>query len=296
MKNRAWDDINAELNSIETLSRLFDLWSDAHVTQSVYNCTQETIPKRTVKGVEEHISIESFTKDGPLDKDAERISILFILKESNTGKNNDGLYCANGNFWFSDYLHDELFNGSMRFKDKKDYRDFINYRDKIGACVNVINPAFSWKKDYSKVAYMNINKRGGFGSTDQKTLNNYVQMYAPFIKKQIEILRPEIIVIMGIDTFISLTRTTKNHICVLLPDSGVKIDNVEHPENKAAIRRHFRYIETSIPETIKDNEYLAKVISTYHPAATYGINSIFGDAEEYEKFFRKVWKKATGKT
>ena len=46
-------------------------------------------------------------------------------------------------------------------------------------------------------AYMNINKRGGFAGANFNRLGAYAKKYQNFIKREIEILQPELIVILG---------------------------------------------------------------------------------------------------
>lgn len=47
------------------------------------------------------------------------------------------------------------------------------------------------------IAYMNLNKRGGFGSTNFAHLKHYVVKYRGYILKEIEIINPDIIVCGG---------------------------------------------------------------------------------------------------
>ena len=58
-----------------------------------------------------------------------------------------------------------------------------------------------WLKELSctgcNIAYINLNKRGGFGSTNHARLKHYVNEYKCYISKEIEIINPDIIVCGG---------------------------------------------------------------------------------------------------
>lgn len=51
--------------------------------------------------------------------------------------------------------------------------------------------------ELSNCAYLNINKRGGFASCDQSKLAIYAERYQLFIQKEIELIKPEKIVVCG---------------------------------------------------------------------------------------------------
>ena len=71
MKKPTWDEIRTQINNVNKLEELFDLWRLAHTLE-------ENHQKTTVEGMEK----DSFVADGYIsEKDYDRV--LFILKESN---------------------------------------------------------------------------------------------------------------------------------------------------------------------------------------------------------------------
>ena len=53
--------------------------------------------------------------------------------------------------------------------------------------------------DIKNCAYMNINKRGGYGSCNGERLNTYAENYMNYILTEIQIINPEIVVFLGKD-------------------------------------------------------------------------------------------------
>lgn len=63
---------------------------------------------------------------------------------------------------------------------------------------NVItNQNLPVKKAIRKIAFMNINKRGGKNKCNMSKLKQYAQDYSEFIRRQIEIINPKVIVCCG---------------------------------------------------------------------------------------------------
>jgi hypothetical protein len=53
------------------------------------------------------------------------------------------------------------------------------------------------KQNLKRAAFMEMNKRGGDSKLNSEIFREYCKHYAPFIRKQVEILNPDVIVILG---------------------------------------------------------------------------------------------------
>ena len=174
--------------NFKTLDELFKAWKTAHCDEPDKSCA-ETFPRKYENN--EIISPpkefkNSFCLDGYLSDEKSFNKILFILKESNT----EGNPQTKDFFWFKQCLDKELNGETLSDTYWKRYRDnMIWYLDNgVGNDV-----------DYSKCAYMNLNKRGGYGKCDNVQLSNYVKEYRSFIEDQIRIINPTHIFCCGVD-------------------------------------------------------------------------------------------------
>ena len=163
------------------LNNLFEYWKKK---QSNDNKWEKTFPKKYENGnpiIPTEDFKNSFCVDGFLSDEFNHV--LFILKESNTG----GASELNDTFWFKGCLDGKITgNGAKRWNlycnSLKKYLEICE----IGE--NIL---------YTQCAYMNLNKRGGYGKCDDKQLKNYVEEYKECIKNQIEIFNPEHIICCG---------------------------------------------------------------------------------------------------
>lgn len=64
-------------------------------------------------------------------------------------------------------------------------------------CLSQVLKYLKVDTELSNCAYLNINKRGGFASCDQSKLAIYAERYQLFIQKEIELIKPEKIVVCG---------------------------------------------------------------------------------------------------
>ena len=285
------------MSKYDRLKKHFAEWKVEHnnptVNGKAIGCT---IPKKVIQ-----IRQDSFTKDGLLCESTNDVDILFILKESNVSDEKSGVHYSDGNyFWFKENL-DEYLNNDKKKTINFDDADFIKYYEKITVCAKVIfddrlKCDFCWYKDKDKIAYMNINKRGGFGSTDNNTLRNYIEIYGSRIKEQIEIIRPKIIIIMGNDAFALLTSNKAKILTQVHEDQAKKkVIPIRFKEKN----RNFFYTNAILPKTQDNHESMVEIFSAYHPAATYGNNSIFSGKngiKMYEECFREAWNKINDKS
>lgn len=184
------------VQNAETLEALFDLWKQAHACEENYEKTTVT-ETAVLKGKEfGGIDQNAFISDGYIDKTSyenAKTKILFILKEANIQayrseddfKNPSG---ANQFGFYKDYI-----GGGKPNRPKQ--------QEKLGRIANYILTNSDSKADgdirqaMKQCAFMNVNKRGG-GKTDKK-VNAYIKQYKAFIKREIEILNPDICVVIG---------------------------------------------------------------------------------------------------
>ena len=173
------------LENVDSIEELFELWQKAHREESERDYFGTNIPKG------------AFLPDGIIDYDKYKksnIKVLLIAKEAN---------------W---YLKDKEYDEKMGF-------DMFWHREVAFGNGNVHETQFSKrlsmlanaviKNDYKtvnkshealkSVAVMNLNKRGGYAYCVWDTLNTYVKKYRCFIKREIELLNPDIIVCCGYD-------------------------------------------------------------------------------------------------
>ena len=167
-------------NRSAELEKLFEEWQERHESE---NCSSENISK------------SNFIPDGIIDEASYMQSpkkILFIakeaacLKEENTIEKNFET-AQNDGFWCRRVVLGE--EGGTRFSSG------------LALLANaILNENFETpEKDISAlryVAFMNINKRGGF--TECETgLDAYVEKYEDLIDREIKIISPDIIVCCG---------------------------------------------------------------------------------------------------
>lgn len=129
--------------------------------------------------------------------------ILFILVEGHvtcrtedhyTGTDEECDACQHD--WFADCLmgRKEKTVAAMEYKDGK------RYFDKTLMMKQVIDGVQCSENDYDSLreaAYMNINKSGGEGNSNNTRLKNYVDHCGAYIQREIELIAPDIIICCG---------------------------------------------------------------------------------------------------
>lgn len=168
-------------NRSAELEKLFEEWQERHESE---NCSSENISK------------SNFIPDGIIDEASYMQSpkkILFIAKEAaclkkgNTIEKNFEI-AQNDGFWCRRVVLGE--EGGTRFSSG------------LALLANaILNENFETpEKDISAlryVAFININKRGGFTSCQTRRLAAYVKKYKDLIDREIRIISPDIIVCCG---------------------------------------------------------------------------------------------------
>ena len=210
---------------------------ETDVESSFPNLSLAKCPKLSSSDKFEHSLRSSFCPDGflteeetPKEKPGEKsdgapgVPILFICRESNISDNIDN--CAlklkpedKQVFWLREVVRCRGGNPAIYYinekactseTDKKDLSSAKRAQTKYYNCLlkllgdlekeNLIGKdedLINKKKKLSTCAYLNINKRGGFASCDQSKLAIYAERYQMFIQKEIELIKPEKIVVCG---------------------------------------------------------------------------------------------------
>ncbi len=180
-----------EIRKSEQLEQLFLEWSNA----------QENEPDtvwRITNGGNANITKEHFRRDGIIDDetyDKERVKVLFISAEAN-----DNEYSALTNPHpnsVNDYREYHL-TGNETWKGRM--------RERLAEMYKVISDidrnSMSNPEAAIHFAIMDINKRGGGPDIKNgKHIEAYCRYYASFIRKEIEIIEPDIIAIIGTNLY-----------------------------------------------------------------------------------------------
>ena len=158
---------------------------------------------------------EEMPKEKPEEKldGAPGVPILFICRESNISscikedheKRTTEIVGNIGQdkgdeplFWLREVVR-------CKEKDRSDYFPGKNSpgtaektaQTKYFNCLSQVLKYLKVDTKLSTCAYLNINKRGGFASCDQSKLAIYAERYQLFIQKEIELIKPEKIVVCG---------------------------------------------------------------------------------------------------
>ena len=241
----------------EELDNLFGEWKEEQKKEDGYDWKKRGI------------AIDSFTKDGIVCEDVwnkldKRKRVLYILREANgnttemgeTGKRVDG-----DNFWFKDCVtKDKKITDSIFHRIKEMQMLIQGYNSEAKSGVEVLK----------EVAYMNLNKRGGGSVVDWKVFNAYIERYKEYIKREIAIIKPDIIICCG--TYWSL------------------IDNVfglykngRDKNWKSGNEKDFYYTNAEIKDEKGEEICRATIINIYHPSARIS-------NENYIKRFEAIYK------
>lgn len=218
------------------LAVLFDRWKGLH--ESEKNTAADN------KSPENKISKKNFIPDGIIDEacyEQSKKKILFIAKEAaclsmdKTAEENF-LLAQNDGFWCRKVAFGEekvspfsiklalLANALMtgNFEDPNTDIDILKY-----------------------VAFMNLNKRGGFTKCHRGILRDYVQKYRDLIEEEIKIISPDIIVCCGVGIRDDLLKKY-----VHIPDENVPVLEVYHPSYAVSYEKFLNKLKTEF-EAIK---------------------------------------------
>lgn len=188
-------DFNKRIEECNSLDALFSLWKTAHGLESEESCCglDDSVGTFPLKGdiMPNYMTFkDSFCQDGITSKAgvkglATECQVMFILKEANVTEKDGTITKGNQDdlFWF---------NERVECIERKRYAE--RFQLVIQRLIQVQGLDI---KDGEPYYYMNLNKRGGYGGSDNKCLRAYVKEYKLFIEKQIQLLSPSVIVCCG---------------------------------------------------------------------------------------------------
>ena len=170
-------------NRSAELDELFEEWRERHEAENYDG---------------ENISKSNFIPDGIIDEASYMQSpkkILFIAKEAACLKKGNTIEKN-----FENAQNDGFWCRRVAFGDAKAKKG--RFSPGLALLANaILNENFETpEKDISAlryVAFMNINKRGGFTSCQTRRLAAYVKKYKDLIDREIKIISPDIIVCCG---------------------------------------------------------------------------------------------------
>ena len=173
-----------DLNHVTSVDQLFSIWQEAHCTEKDTSYLGKNIPK--------HV----FLPDGIIAADqyqAAKQKVLFIAKEANW-------FQADAEVSPDEPVETMFWHREVAF-GKVDKTQF-SYR--LAMLANAIMSGNFTSIDKShevlqSVSVVNLNKRGGYSYCVWDTLNSYVKAYQDFIRRQIEMIQPDLIVCCGYD-------------------------------------------------------------------------------------------------
>lgn len=188
------------------------------------------------------IAKDSFTYDGiinPFEYAKQDTKYIFISKESNIKNKNDPCpFRANGDiFWLRDVCFQKqkpsIFSKSIFSNRLAMFANAIYSLDfeRVNKCHDILN----------KVAFMNLNKRGGLSGSKGKTIPEYTKKYAGFIKREIDMIKPDIIICCG-----SGLRDLLGEIGICSP--RYTIIEVYHPSYRISDKRHLEKLKAAFDE------------------------------------------------
>lgn len=153
------------------------------------NSRNDQLNKLFVEWKKQYSASENFVKDGVINEnkyEAAKIKVLVITKEPNDPDkqaidfrewwNEDELYFA-----FSNRIAEWSYGILNKFPSYDEIWSGTGSNKALDAIQHI--------------AFMNVKKSGGLGSSVQKIINKYIERDFSFIHKQIKIIDPEIIII-----------------------------------------------------------------------------------------------------
>ena len=201
MEKYTLSEMQMEIDKATNLNELFALWKHAHATEENYEAT-------TTIGMEKN----SFIADGYIFEE-NYSGVLFVLKEVNQLGYRGAKDPSERTHitWYQDYINKgENVNQSKQHEKMGRMACYILDKNESPLVEEI-------KVGLSRAAFMNLNKRGG-GSKAEK-VEPYTTKYAEFIKKQISLLNPDVIVCLG--TFELVKR--------IVDTKGKRVINMWHP-------------------------------------------------------------------
>lgn len=187
---------NILFENCNNLNDLFELWKKEQESEKNYENTTLT---EEFKPIEKN----SFIKDGYIDKNEYKnssVKVLFILKEANIWAHRDaekekGILPDTREQinWYLNYINEGKTNRPKQHEKMGRMAFYLQNKNSGNA---EIPTEAEYKEALKSCAFMNMNKRGGKEKITEKYYN-YINKYKIFILKQIEMLNPDYIIILG---------------------------------------------------------------------------------------------------
>lgn len=194
--------------------------------------------------------LRPFNRDGiisPAHWDTAALKVLFVLKEANH-KNKDQAMdvvasirraCdVSTSVWWRKHV--------LRRVGRWAY-GLVHYSGQVPAFKDA---RYHGAKSIPGIAYINMKKSPGGASTNSKRFDAHVRQFAPFIRRQIELIKPDVVVLCGTFSFMKasvfpeMARACERiHLC-----NDMVFINAYHPAQK----------------TISAEELYRQVMDSYH--------------------------------
>lgn len=176
-----------DLKMLKTLDELFEEWKEAHSCEEKTEYLGPSIPKNV------------FLPDGIIDEekfDKQELKVLFVAKEANwyqADENPELSKPVETMFWHRRVAFDEV------PKTMFSYRLSMLTNALLSKEENRFTKVDKTHEGLQSVAVINLNKRGGYSYCVWETLNTYVAKYQDYIRREIELISPDMIVCCGYD-------------------------------------------------------------------------------------------------
>lgn len=178
------------MNRTEQLKCLFKEWrlAQEQETEDIWNLTKSG----------QNITKKHFREDGIIDEQVyskEKRKVLFISNEANDDKYSARVNTNPSNI--RDYIR-YYESGFDDWKGKMRERTSAIYKVVVGISINEMSDSDA----AIHYAVMDINKRGGGPDVKgAEHIEEYCKFYKDFIKKEIEIINPDVVVWLGTKTY-----------------------------------------------------------------------------------------------
>lgn len=197
------------MDNIRNLEELFTIWKNAHVSEIDTSYISGTVPKT------------AFLPDGIIDEaqfNTRTDKVLFVGKEAFWFRPDDSFEKSAENANIVMFWHREVAFGRTK-ETMFSKRLSMLTNAYFSADFKTINKNHS---ALQAVAFLNLNKRGGFSHCVWDTLETYVARYKDFISKEIQLIAPTTIICCG-----DGVRWLINKYIDISPD--IKLLTISHP-------------------------------------------------------------------
>lgn len=243
------------------IKALFYRWKEAQLTESDEHYAEYRFG---------NVGKASFLPDGIIDYEAyskSNIKVLFIAKEANWGGNdtNTEINDKDDVFWLQTVVKGPTkptnFSNGIAMLNNAFITNNYNFVDEN-------------HKSLENIAFINLNKRGGYSSCSYNTLSGYTKTYADYIAEEIDLINPDIIICCG-DAVLYLVNT------VVKIKTNPRIIGVFHPSYfYLAKEMHLKRLYCSLNNKpfAKSSSERERPVATYKRGIIFDTNMTFDDA------------------